>query len=315
MSIQSATASSYRDRAAEKPAAGNTIRHWRRLDDRHGICWLTIDQQGTTSNQLSAAVLEELDQLLADLATTPPRALIISSGKNNGFISGAAIGELSGTGEHAEIEVYLRRAHAIFARLAQLPCATIALLHGFCFGAGLELALACRYRIARDDTRLGLPEIRLGMHPGFGATLRLTRLLPAPAALNLMLSGRSVDAATALQMGLLDDVVPQRRLYTTAVNGVLHGLQPRRSATAALYNCAPVRMLLAWWMRGRLRLKASRHANPAAFALIELWQRYGGRRERLLRAEARSLARLVSANHAPATSLANRSVTRHLAVQ
>jgi 3-hydroxyacyl-CoA dehydrogenase/enoyl-CoA hydratase/3-hydroxybutyryl-CoA epimerase len=321
MVTQSATATRYQDNAADHPldseaaATGKTVRHWRLFIDRHDIAWLTIDQPGTLTNRLSAVVIEELNQLLLDLAAAPPRGLIISSGKSGGFITGAGIGELSRLGSHAEIEDYLRRAHVIFARLEQLPCPTIALLHGFCSGAGLELALACRYRIVRDDTRLGFPEIKHGLHAGLGGTRRLTRLLPATTALTLLVTGDHIDADKARSIGLVDAVVPQCQLYTAAVNCVLNGLQTRRSSTVAFYNSAPVRALLAWWMHRRLRQKVSPQDNPAPFALIELWHRYGGRRERLLRAEARSLAHLVSGTPAPERRLPGRSVSQQLVAQ
>ena len=165
---------------------------WQLEIDADGIAWLSCDVPGSSANVLSATVLEALDAQLDDLEQRRPRGLVIRSGKAGGFIAGADVREFTRLATHAEALQVIRRGQAVFDRLAALPFPTLALIHGYCLGGGLELALACRYRVARDDTgtRLGLPEVRLGIHPGFGGTVRLPALVGSLPALDLMLTGR-----------------------------------------------------------------------------------------------------------------------------
>ncbi len=157
----------------------NESASWTIERDADGIVWLTIDKPGTSANVLSSAVLQDLDQHLAPLAANPPRAVIVISGKRSGFVAGADIKEF--TGIHAEEDGWrlIRGGQQVLDRLEALPCPTVAAVHGFALGGGLELALACRYRIAVGDERLtlGLPEVQLGIHPGFGGTVRSVRLI------------------------------------------------------------------------------------------------------------------------------------------
>src|SRR6185369_5105814 len=189
-------------------------RHWRSKQDPDGILWLTLDRAASSANSLSSEVLEELEQLLSELVADPPRALVFRSGKPNGFIAGADIREFTLLRDRSDAMTLIRRGQQILGMIEALPVPTIALIHGFCLGGGLELALACRYRIASDDpaTRLGFPEILLGIHPGFGGTFRSIRLVGPLAALEMMLTGRTLAARQAKKIGLVDYVVPERHL-------------------------------------------------------------------------------------------------------
>ena len=180
--------------------------------------------------------------------------------------------------------------------LSALPIPTVALIHGHCLGGGLELALACRYRVASNEpeTLLGLPEIRLGIHPGFGGTGRLTRMTGPMAALNLMLTGRKVSASHARRMGFVDHAVPKRHLEAAAKSMLRK--RPKR-AQAGLFKRLPGSALLrpvVAWMAAR---KTAKHANPAHYpapgALIQLWRRFGGSESALLKAEGKSAANLL----------------------
>src|SRR6185369_5631626 len=175
-----------------------------------------------STNSLSREVLDELDQLLTRLEGTTARAVVIRSGKRSGFIAGADINEFAAINTTDEALQLIRRGQGLLARIEALPLPTIALIHGFCLGGGLELALACRYRIASDDpaTRLGFPEILLGIHPGFGGTFRSIRLVGPLAALEMMLTGRTLAARQAKKIGLVDYVVPERHL-DNALQGLL----------------------------------------------------------------------------------------------
>ena len=167
--------------------------------DQDNIAWLHFNAVGGSTNVLSAAILESFYQQLLELEAGSPRGLVILSDKTNGFIAGADVREFARLENRAQALKAIQRGQAVFDRLAALPFPTVALIHGFCLGGGLELALACRYRVARDDaaTRLGLPEVRLGIHPGFGGSVRLTALVGAVHGMDLMLSGRTVDARAA----------------------------------------------------------------------------------------------------------------------
>ena len=177
-------------------AATSEFQHWRLARDSEGLEWLTLDRAGASTNTLSAAVMEELRAVLARLAADPPRGLVIRSGKANGFIAGADVDEFGELKSVDDATALVRRGWDIFGELAATPYPTLALVRGFCLGGGMELALACRYRVAVDEpsTRLGLPEVMLGIVPGWGGIKRLPRLTGAPAALDLLLTGRTVDA-------------------------------------------------------------------------------------------------------------------------
>jgi len=225
------TTRSTRTKAAASEPARTPVaapRHWHGERDADNIHWLTLDKDGASTNTLSQDVLAAFDSVLAELAANPPAGLVIRSGKANGFVAGADVSEFRGLRDPGAVEQLVRRGHAILDRLEALPYPTVALINGFCLGGGLELALACRYRVASDDARLGLPEVRLGIHPGLGGTARLTRLIPAPAAMGLMLTGRTLRARAAKRMGIVDAVTQPRHFERAARWAVTRGLKTQR---------------------------------------------------------------------------------------
>jgi 3-hydroxyacyl-CoA dehydrogenase/enoyl-CoA hydratase/3-hydroxybutyryl-CoA epimerase len=281
------------------PEPATTTRHWRLDQGPDGILWLTLDRAGAGVNALSAEVLEELERLLPDLARSRARGLVLRSGKPGGFIAGADINEFGAVTGTAQALAHIRRGQEAFRKLELLPMPTVAMIHGFCLGGGLELALACRARVASDDpgTRLGLPEVKLGIHPGFGGTVRLTRLLGPVRAMDLMLSGRTLSAKAARKLGLVDAVVPERHLARAAVAAL--GRRPRRaSLLGALPGIWPLRPALAWFLRRQVRKQAHPEHYPAPYALVDLWARFGGNPEAMYRAEAASVADLVTGDSA-----------------
>src|SRR6202158_3015151 len=157
--------------------AASPWRHWKLATDVDGIAWLIIDKQGAGANTLSEDVITELDDVLATIEREAPKGLVIRSGKPGGFIVGADIGEFRDTTKTANIEARLDRAHPIIDRLDRLKLPTIAVIHGYCLGGGLEIALACDYRIAIEGASLGFPAVLLGLHPGLGGTVRAPRLI------------------------------------------------------------------------------------------------------------------------------------------
>jgi 3-hydroxyacyl-CoA dehydrogenase/enoyl-CoA hydratase/3-hydroxybutyryl-CoA epimerase len=264
--------------------------------DPDGIIWLHIDKADAGTNILSSEVLRELDRHLEAIARRAPHGLIILSDKANGFIAGADIHEFTCIRNETEALELIRLGQSVFNRLAGLGLPTVAMIHGFCLGGGLELALACRYRVALDDpgTRLGLPEVRLGIHPGFGGSVRLTPLVGSLKAMDLMLSGRSIDARQAKRIGLVDRVTPERHLRNAARQLVFHAPPPTRPGwRARLSNHALLRPLIATLLRRQVAAKASPPQYPAPYALIDLWQKFADDPAQMLQAEADSIADLV----------------------
>ena len=264
--------------------------------DEDNIAWLHFDKQDASTNVLSASVLESFYDELLELVERAPRGLVILSDKSNGFIAGADVNEFIRLENHGEAISAIQRGQEVFDRLAALPFPTVAMIHGFCLGGGLELALACRFRIARDDraTRLGLPEVRLGIHPGFGGSVRLTPLTGALHAMDLMLSGRTIDARTARRMGVIDHALPERHLKAAARAMILKPPLPHRPGKLQkLSNHAWVRPILARLFRHQVGKKARRDHYPAPYALIDVWQHHADTERSMMHAEAESVAELI----------------------
>ncbi|MEN8803253.1 MAG: 3-hydroxyacyl-CoA dehydrogenase NAD-binding domain-containing protein [Thiogranum sp.] len=264
--------------------------------DEDNIAWLHFDKQNASANVLSAPVLETFYDELLELVERAPRGLVILSDKSNGFIAGADVKEFIRLENHDEAISAIQRGQEVFDRLAALPFPTVAMIHGFCLGGGLELALACRYRVARDDqgTRLGLPEVRLGIHPGFGGSVRLTPLVGALHAMDLMLSGRTVNGRAAKRMGVVDHAVPERHLKAAARAMILNPPLPHRpSKLQALTNHAWLRPILARVFRHQVGKKARRDHYPAPYALIDTWHHHADSERSMMHAEAESVAELI----------------------
>jgi 3-hydroxyacyl-CoA dehydrogenase/enoyl-CoA hydratase/3-hydroxybutyryl-CoA epimerase len=271
------------------------IAHWRGEIDADRVAWLALDKAGASTNSLSRDVMEELDAMLTELAQAQPKALIITSAKR-GFIAGADIKEFVGIRTPDQAYELIRQGQQVLDKIAALPCPTIAAINGFALGGGLEVALACRYRVLVDDpsVTLGFPEVQLGVHPGFGGTVRAVHLAGPVAAMDLMLTGRTIRPQQALAMGLVDRLAPVEQLDKTAKQIALSPPSPRTQGFLhSLLNSALVRPILAGQMRSQVARRARPEHYPAPYAMIELWQRYGGKGERAYEAEARSMAQLL----------------------
>jgi len=272
-------------------------RHWRLERDQAGLAWLWIDVAERAINTLSEAVLAELDALLRAVQEQPPAGLVIRSAKPAGCRAGADVRAFEQLRDAEQARASIARAHAVFDRLDALAFPTLALIDGHCLGGGLELALACRYRVAHDQpgTRIGLPEVLLGIHPGFGGTARLIRTIGPLPALELMLSGRSLDARRAARIGVVDEAVPARHLEHAARAWIGSGRRPRRAGTLqALVGRAPLRQMSAAWLRRQVAHRVAPAHYPAPFALLDLWRRCGTDERRMLEAEPASVAALVT---------------------
>ena len=272
------------------------LRHWTIERDADGIAWLVFDKAGTATNTFSVDVFDELRAVLRELSSAPPKGLVIRSGKDSGFIAGADIQEFEGVKTVDDALAIVRRGWDAFNELAAVPYPTLALVRGFCLGGGLELALACRYRVVVDDpgTRLGLPEVMLGIVPGWGGMRRLPRLTGAPAALDLLLTGRTIDARRAKKLGIADECVPPRIMMNTA-RGMLLAAPPRRRVPFPLsLTLNPLfRPLLAAQARKQVAARARREHYPAPYAILDIWVKHDGDALALPASDPASIAHLI----------------------
>lgn len=271
--------------------------HWRLEQDADKVYWAWLNCAERSTNTLSPAVLREFGQLLDDVAAARPPGLVIISAKDNGFIAGADIEEFKRITDVEDAEALIWLGQQVFDKLENLGLPTVAAISGFCLGGGLELALACRYRVVDDGskTRLGLPEVMLGIYPGWGGITRLPRLVGSPAALDLLLTGRTLDARRARKLGLADVAAPRRQLQQAARALVLHAPPPRRLPLWQRLLDSPLgRSLLVGKVRQQVAARARPEHYPAPYAIIELWQHHGGDPTRLPREAPGSIASLLT---------------------
>src|SRR5580658_7653741 len=268
--------------------------NWRLRTDEDGIAWLLFDKKDSSANTLSEDVLTELNAVLDKIEREHPRGLVIRSAKRSGFIAGADIAQFRGVTDPAPIEATLARGHAVLDRLDGLPLPTVAVIHGYCLGGGLEVALACDFRIAIDDASFGFPEVLLGLHPGLGGTVRLTRLISPLEAMTMMLTGKTERARKARALHLVDAVTQERHVRAAAMSAVTGEMVPaKQGLLGKLMNVGPVREMLASRMRSETAKKAPKAHYPAPYALIDLWVKHGGDADAMQKAEISSFANLL----------------------
>jgi 3-hydroxyacyl-CoA dehydrogenase/enoyl-CoA hydratase/3-hydroxybutyryl-CoA epimerase len=274
----------------------NAASAWTTERDADGIAWLTLDHPGSSANTLGGPVLEELDQILAGLEAQPPRGVVLRSAKKSGFVAGADVTEFTRLANAAEALALIQRGQRVIARIEALPCPSVAAIHGFALGGGLELALGCHFRVGAADGRLslGLPEVQLGIHPGFGGTVRAVRLIGVRAAMELMLTGKAVRGDKALALGLIDRLVPPEQLAAAARELILHPPGRRQAPWPdRLLGCMPLRPILGAVLRRQVAARARADQYPAPYAIVELWARHGAHGQAAYDAEAESIARLI----------------------
>ncbi len=261
--------------------AGLGLRHWRPQQRDDGVLVLYFDRADAAVNAFSQDALIELGGALERIALELPKALVIASGKASGFIAGADLKEFQEFDRKGTVNDAIARGQRTFQRLAELRCPTVAAIHGFCMGGGTEISLACRYRVASSDasTRIGLPEVQLGIFPGWGGSARLPQLVGAPAAMDMMLTGRALSAKAARGIGLVDKLAEPTTLIDTAAALALKGstrpLKQRMLAWST--NTFAARKLLAPQMAKQVARKAPKAFYPAPYALISTWQRSAGK--------------------------------------
>jgi 3-hydroxyacyl-CoA dehydrogenase/enoyl-CoA hydratase/3-hydroxybutyryl-CoA epimerase len=255
------------------------FKHWKLEIDSGNLAWLTFDRAGSATNTFSSEALRELGAIAEQLRATPPAALAILSAKENGFAAGADIEEFTGLKSAGEAMAYTALGNEVFDKVAALPFPTLAMVHGFCMGGGTELALACRYRIMDDGpkARMALPEVMIGIVPGWGGAKRMPPLIGAAAALDFMLTGRGVDGRKAKKLGLVDAVTP-RRHFPNAVRLFLASppAPHQPPLLAAITNWPLVRNIVAAMSRKQVARRVRRDQYPAPYAIIDLWKDFGG---------------------------------------
>ena len=278
---------------------GLRFSHWQTELRSDGIVVLSFDRQGASVNAFSQDALIELSDLLERLAIDPPKGLVLRSAKSSGFIAGADLTEFQEFDRRGTVNDAIRRGQTVFQKLAELPCPTVSAIHGFCMGGGTEISLACRYRVASSDasTRIGLPEVKLGIFPGWGGSARLPRLVGSPKAMDMMLTGRTLSASAARAMGLVDKVVEPAVLLDTAVGLIQNGVQRpfQQRFLGWISNTWIARRILAPQMTKQVARKAPRAHYPAPYALINTWLQSGGKGiQGRLDAERKAVVKLAS---------------------
>lgn len=275
--------------------AKKKYKNWKVIIDDDGIAWLHLDVPKSSANILNENVIIELDTIVLDLMDNIPTGVIILSDKESGFVAGADINEFTTFDSEEAALVNIQRAHTIFNNIENLSCPTLALIHGFCLGGGMEMSLACKYRIAEEESsRLGLPEVKLGIHPGFGGTVRSIERMGSFAALDFILTGKNLKARQAKRLGLINFSVPKRHLINAARQTILK--PPKVKALPwweAIVNHKLIRPLIAKVLIKKISARAARNHYPAPYAVIDLWKNHLDNRTKMLEQEAKSIAHLL----------------------
>lgn len=275
----------------------SVFRHWHLKKDEDQILWLAFDRADATVNTINPEVLQELNQIIENINQDENvKGLIIYSEKNSGFIAGAEIDAFTKMSPD-EVMAFIKLGQQVFANLASLKVPTLALINGFCLGGGLELALACDYRIAEDDpkVKLGAPEVLLGFQPGWGGSVRLPHLLGAPKAMDMLLTGRNINARAAKKIGLVDEILPKRELERAAryyINNKpsLH----QANYLERLSNFDLVRPILAKLFRKKLAAKVNPKHYPAPYTIVDTWETNGVNSAQAFVAERNSIEQLLT---------------------
>lgn len=272
-------------------------KHWQVVVDGDQVMWLSIDRHGVAVNTINVEVLEELELIITQVESKTLKGLVLQSAKSSGFIAGADIEQFRHLRSYKEALDLMRLGQRVFSRLEDLGIPSVALIDGFCLGGGCELALACTYRVAVDQprTQIGLPEVKLGIHPGWGGSVRLPRQIGVMRAMPLILSGRALRAKAAYRLGVVQAAVPLRDLKRAAKYFINKKPPIRKIGIIDQFiNQSWVRPLVARKMQSELGKKVRRSHYPSPFAVIDNWKKYGlSDLQRAYDIEARSIANCV----------------------
>ncbi len=271
--------------------------HWKLETDSAGVAWLCIDKADAKANVLSSEVIAELGNIMDGLEASPPAGLVMYSGKPDSFIMGADITEFGDFGSAAEVTRLGKMAQGLFLRIRNLPCPTVVAVNGVCLGGGLEISMMFDYRIGPDSDKkiFGLPEVKLGLHPGFGGTVRAVQLCGVREGMQLMLTGNPVNARKALRIGLIDRIAGENTWREVATKLIATkpplGKAPMMDRILAL---APFRPLVRNMLIKQVASKARKDHYPAPYAMIDLWAKHGASSKTGYDAEADSFGKMMS---------------------
>ena len=284
------------------PTSLPTLHDWRFSIDYEGIAWAIFDREGESMNSLGRRPTEELGEIVKAVEDASIRGqvkgLVLMSAKESSFIAGADIREFEDFNTEAKVKEVVGQTLELIDRIDRLPVIVVAAIHGYCLGGGLEIALACDYRIAdrEEGTRLGFPEVKLGIFPGLNGTVRAIEAAGPMDAMTAMLTGRMLRPNAARAMGLIDQVVPTRHTLRWAARKAV--LQKRKSKGAPWWKKLmlkePVRGLLAKQMRAKTAAKVREEHYLAPFRLIDLFERYGDDPAAMRKAETEMFAPLMA---------------------
>ena len=270
-------------------------KHFKLVLDDNQIAWVYFNYADGSMNVLSSEVLDELREVLIEVRNISPAGMVITSAKSSGFIAGADVKEFKKFHEYEDAHKAITKGQEVMWLIDTMDFPTLALINGVCLGGGLELALSCDYRIILDSTksRIGFPEVKLGIHPGFGGSVRSIRVLGVIKAMGIMLTGRTLSAYQAKKIGLVDHVVPLRLFDKSAVDIIKKSPPPRRSDKLdSLLHSSLGRKLVSTKIRRNLHSKVKEKHYPAPYALVDIWEKYGYDEFRFMKAEAESVSKL-----------------------
>ena len=270
--------------------------HWTLETDDTGIAWLRIDKADSSANVLSTEVMTELNALMDSLQSKTPKGLVIHSGKANGFIMGADINEFTAV-DSAELAYEVtRQGQQVFDKIESLACPTVAAINGFAMGGGLELVMSCDYRLGLAGKKkvLGLPEVKLGLHPGFGGTVRAIQICGVRPAMQLMLTGSPITIDKGRRIGLIDRIATEDN-WRQASRELISAARPKQRPpfVEQVLNLPFVRPFIKPMLTKQVATKARKDHYPAPYAMIDLWARYGAAPSKAYEAEDRSFAELM----------------------
>jgi 3-hydroxyacyl-CoA dehydrogenase/enoyl-CoA hydratase/3-hydroxybutyryl-CoA epimerase len=264
------------------------------LDVDH-ILWVGLDRKDSSVNSLGSELFSEIEKVIDEAAIQKPKGIVFYSLKKSGFIAGADISEFTTLKTYEQAYKVISKGQEILDKLEALPMPTVCMIHGFAVGGGCELALACDYRIADDspNTAIGLPEVQLGIHPGWGGTVRLPKLIGAQEAMGVILPGKILKAKQAAKIGLVDKCVPTRQLKNAARYYALNAPKKHEpSLMGKLSNSSVMRPLLAMFMRKSLHSKIQKSQYPAPFQAVDNWEKVGVGSS-AMQTEAQSISKLI----------------------
>ena len=270
--------------------------HWKYETDESGIAWLCLDKVDAKANVLSSDVIRELDELLTTIESEAPQGLVMYSGKPGSFIMGADINEFGDFGSAEEVARLGKLGQSVFLRIKDLACPTVVAINGVCLGGGLEISMMFDYRIGpRGDSRIfGLPEVKLGLHPGFGGTVRAVQICGVRTGMQLMLTGNPINPGKALKVGLIDGIAGEDE-WRDVARKLVASKPPIAKAPLVdrLMSISLFRPLVRNMLIKQVSGKAKKDHYPSPYAMIDLWAKHGASSKTGYDAEAESFGRMM----------------------